>query len=259
MDNYIPLKQIPHMWNLSEGDVVLLSSDIKQLAFICLENEGDFDIDIFLDEVLEVIGKEGTLLLPVYNWEFCHGIPFNYKKTKGMTGSLGNLALKRTDCKRTQHALYSFAVIGKDKDYLCSLENITSFGADSPFAYFHRNNAKNVMIDVDYTHCFTYVHYVEEGLGLNSYRFQKSFTSEYINSDGYTELKTYSMLVRNLALYQKTDFEPLGDILEQNGVSCVYVINGIKYRVVDMAQSTSFIEEDILHNNSRRLCTYIGQ
>ena len=115
----IPYLELARNLKISSGSTVFISSDISRLAFEALENNIDFNVNEFIDIIQDKIGNEGTLLFPVYNWDFCHGIPFNYNKTVGKTGLLGNAALKREDFKRTKNALYSFAVWGKDKDYLC--------------------------------------------------------------------------------------------------------------------------------------------
>ena len=78
---YISYLDLPKHWGLHLGDSVLLTSDIMQLMFTAMRNGERFDRDAFLNAILEVIGKEGTLLIPTFNWDFCHGIPFDYHKT----------------------------------------------------------------------------------------------------------------------------------------------------------------------------------
>ena len=60
-----------------------------------------------------------------------------------MAGSMGSFALKRKDFRRTKNPIYSFAVTGKDKDYLCNLNHNNCFDFDSPFGYLIKNHAKN--------------------------------------------------------------------------------------------------------------------
>ena len=163
---YISYLELPKHWGLKQGDVVLLTSDIMQLMFTAVRNGERFDRDAFLDAILDVIGQEGTLLIPTFNWDFCHGVPFDYQKTPCKTGALGGFALGRADFRRTQHPLYSFAVAGKDQQLLCDMQNTSSFGADSPFGYLERCHAKNVIIGIHYTDCFTFVHHCEEVCGL---------------------------------------------------------------------------------------------
>ena len=169
---YISYLELPKHWGLASGDSVLLSSDIMQLTFTTIRNGERFDRDKFLEAILDTIGPEGTLLIPTFNWDFCHGETFDYKTTPCKTGTLGTIALKNPAFRRTQHPLYSFAVAGRDQQLLCAMQNTSSFGADSPFGYLERCHGKNVLIDLHYTDCFTFVHYMEEQCGVNTYRFQ---------------------------------------------------------------------------------------
>ena len=175
------------------------------------------------------------------------------------TGSLGTVALKRNDFKRTKHPIYSFAVWGKDKDKLCNLENVSSFGADSPFAYLKENNALNIFIDVDYNNSFTYVHFVEEQSGVVKYRYQKMFTAPYIDEDGQNHNSRYSMFVRDLNLDVENTINNIGLILEKNAVAKRTTVDTIPIAFLRMGDAYPIIEDDIIHNKSRNICTYIGQ
>lgn len=253
---YISYLDLPKHWGLEKGDRVLLTSDIMQLMFTAVRNGERFDRDAFLDAVLGVIGPEGTLLIPTFNWDFCHGVPFDYHKTPCKTGALGGHALRRPDFRRTQHPLYSFAVAGKDQELLCAMQNITSFGEDSPFGYLEANHGKNVIIGIHYTDCFTFVHYCEEVCGVNTYRFQKTFTGQYIDAEGHESTRSYSMLVRSYELYLETDLTLIGEKMEQAGAARLFTLNDIPYRVVDLAAAAPVIKDDILHNNSFGICKH---
>lgn len=257
--DYISYLDIPTKWGIKKGDVVLLSSDVVRMGFVAMRNHEKFNIDAFIDKVLEVIGGEGTLLLPTYNWDFCRGIPFDYCKTACKTGSLGTAALKRADFRRTKHPIYSFAVAGKYSELLCSMDNKSSFGADSPFSFLEMMKAKNVIIDVNLTDCFTYVHYIEERAGVNNYRYPKNFSAGYIDEKGDETSRTYSMLVRDLNDYYATDFEPLEETLREKYIMKVIDINGVIYRVVNLFDASEIIMDDIRNNASRKLCKHKWQ
>lgn len=142
----------------------------------------------FLDDIIDELKSAvclGTLLFPTFNWDYCKGIPFNIGRTKCRTGALGAAALKRSDFERTQHPIYSFAVWGRDKAYLCGLRNTTSFGWDSPFAVVD----KMLAINVGAQHSLTFAHHVEQILEA-PWRFEKDFGgySQYVRKEG---IKTY--------------------------------------------------------------------
>ena len=122
------VEEIIEAFEIKKGDVVFISSDILRMLCLGIELNCPVDLNHFIDLLTDKIGPTGTLLFPTYNWDFCKGKTFDYYKTPSKTGSLGNVALKHAGFKRTRHPIYSFAVWGKDQDYLCSLKNVHSFG-----------------------------------------------------------------------------------------------------------------------------------
>ena len=230
MAEYISYQKLPSILKIEKGDVILLTSDIT---------------DLFL-------------LIPTYNWGFCQGKAFDYKKTPSKTGAIGNAALRRKDFTRTKHPIYSFAVWGKDAVKLAEMDNIESFGPDSPFAYLEQVDAKNVFIGASLRNSFTYIHYIEQKLKA-PYRFSKVFRSHYIDQDKVDTVRDYSMYVRDLDLDVVCAPNPFVDILYANQVVQHGLINGVPYEVIRFSEVTPYIQNDILYNRSKNLCKYKGQ
>ena len=67
---------------IKKNDFIFLVSDITKLMLYFKKKKIIFDINFFLETILDVIGKNGTLVLPTYNWDFCKGINFDYIKTQ---------------------------------------------------------------------------------------------------------------------------------------------------------------------------------
>ena len=258
MAEYISYQKLPSILKIEKGDVILLTSDITDLFLQCQENGEIMDVNILLDNFQEAIGEEGTLLIPTYNWGFCQGKAFDYKKTPSKTGAIGNAALRRKDFTRTKHPIYSFAVWGKDAVKLAEMDNIESFGPDSPFAYLEQVDAKNVFIGASLRNSFTYIHYIEQKLKA-PYRFSKVFRSHYIDQDKVDTVRDYSMYVRNLDLDVVCAPNPFVDILYANQVVQHGLINGVPYEVIRFSEVTPYIQNDILYNRSKNLCKYKGQ
>lgn len=254
---FISYKHIASKLNIQKGDIVMVSSDIKRLIWTTTEHGEKFDIDVFIDTLITEIGDNGTLLFPTYNWDFCRGIAFDYCKTPPHNvGSLGKAALKRGDFRRTQHPIYSFAVWGKDKEHLYNMNNIGSFGVDSPFAYLHKY-AKALQMDVPLKQCFTFAHYVEEQVGV-PYRFLKTFTAPYIDAHGNSNIRSYNMYVRYLDMNVKIVIDPIEDELTEAGIIQRQTINGIPFTTLMFSDFYKAAKQDILENNARKLSTYDG-
>ena len=72
---------------VSKGDIVYIASDITLLLKIARQNYGvksKADIHAFMDRLTNVfqdsVGEKGTLLFPVFTWEFCRGNIFDINK-----------------------------------------------------------------------------------------------------------------------------------------------------------------------------------
>lgn len=259
MGKYISIAEIPKYLEIRQGEVVLVSSDLRRLLLTGMSQGDSTDLNGFLEGLMDAVGAEGTILIPTYNWDFCKGKTFDYRTTPCKTGSLGKIALKRADFIRTKHPIYSFAVWGKDADRLYRMENKDSFGQDSPFAYLKEKGAKNLFIDVTYQNSFTYVHYVEEWEGNVPYRYCKDFTAGYIDGQGEESVRTYSMFVRNLDKDVQVTINPMESVFVEKQAVKRYTINDVSFRMLDLGKAYQLIKEDIVSNKSRRLCSYIGQ
>ena len=111
MEHYISYyKIIDELKEICRGDIVYVVSDILALSVKARENKERMDLNRFIDSIIDKVGKEGTILIPTFNWDFCKGETFDIRKTVSRTGALGNAALKRPDFKRSKHPLYSFMI-----------------------------------------------------------------------------------------------------------------------------------------------------
>lgn len=258
MENYISYKEILNCFDINKGDVVFVGSDMTHLAMEAARHGERMDLNAFIDSFINQIGPQGTLLFPTFHWGFCSGETFDYANTPSLTGALTVAALKRNDFVRTKHPIYSFAVWGKDQDFLYNLENKSSFGEDSPFAYLHRNHAKMLIIGLDYQHSFTFVHYVEEQERVN-YRYMKNFTGKYIDKQGLANMRTYSMYVRDLTKGVVTQVNPMGEILERSGIATYNTINHVPFRLIYLTKAYQAIVDDIRRNQAKNLFQFAGE
>jgi len=237
---------------IREKDFIFLVSDITKLMFYFKKKNINFDINCFLDSILEAIGSDGTLVLPTYNWDFCKGVNFDYNKTQSVTGVLGKVALKRDDFIRTTNPIYSFAVAGKEKDELYNLKHSSCFGEDSPFSYFHKNNIKYLSIGVDYKFLgFTPVHYVEEKVGV-SYRYFKNFKGKYIDKNGEQKDVTYKFYVKDLSKVSMTGIKAETDLqLISIGAMKKYYFCEENFMTIYLGPALDHMIQDTTINNEK--------
>lgn len=256
--DYLSYACIPDKLDISSGDIVLLSSDISRIAYDALENGEVFDAGVFLKGITDRLGENGTLLLPVYNWGFCSGKVFDYKRTGGKTGFLGNAALKISGFVRTRHPIYSFAVWGKDRDYLFNIDTRACFGDGTVFDYLYKNHAKNIAINVPFNDHYTFCHHVEQILQV-PYRYNKYFKSRYIDENGVEETRKYMMNVKKMELNVGNDAEMLYKEFIKQGAAYERSIGDITVSYIDIHKSYEIIRWDIEENNAGLQSQYKGQ
>ena len=132
------------------------------------------------------------------------------------------------------------------------MDNIESFGPDSPFAYLEQVDAKNVFIGASLRNSFTYIHYIEQKLGAK-YRYSKMFKSHYIDQNKVDTVKEYAMYVRDLDLGVVCAPDPFVDTLYANHVVLHGLINGVPYEVIRFSEVTPYIQNDILYNSVKSI------
>lgn len=259
MSEYIPLRELAKHLGLKKGDNVYVTSDVKELLYNIMQHDDETDLNILIDGIIDIIGPDASLVFPTFNWAFCKGETFDYYKTPCKTGSLGKIAMKRKDFKRTQHPIYSFVVWGKAQDEMCAMTNKSSFGNDSPFAYMVEHGFRNLFIDKDLQHSFVFVHYVEQSVGYLHYRYLKDFTADYIDADGNVSKRTYDMNVRDLDMDVENVIYAFEDEFIEKGIMQRFYVNDLEMKIIELKDAYPIIAEDVRHNRSRRICSYIGQ
>lgn len=247
---------------VQRGDVIEVSSDVRAMVMRMRQEEKRKGITPksfggYMDEIIDalqaLVSSEGTLLFPTYTWAFCKGEAWDYEHTLGETGILSNHVLRREDFTRTKHPLYSFAVWGKDRDFLVALENKDSFGPDSPFAYLHEKGRFNISLGAP--SFFTFTHYVEQCCHVD-YRYKKNFTAPY-TVHGKTEQRTYSMTVRVLEPREACSIPAeSADLLHGWGMQ-EETVDGILLRAIDFKKAYNRISWDIQSNGAKHIMRWL--
>ena len=219
MDKTKIIKNWTQMWQqagIRPGDLVLIHSSIsrtlKTAKLACAEI-GPSDL---LQSFIDSVSPDGTVLFPLFNFDFTKGTPFDIRTTPSHMGSLTECARIHPQAIRTQHPLYSFAVIGPKQNLFQSLKNKSGYGADSPFALLRELNGKIAILDLDDQNSMTFYHHVEE-MEKIKYRYFKHFTAPYTDLSGATSTQTFSLFVRDIENGVKTDVNRMGELLWEKG------------------------------------------
>ena len=143
--------------------------------------------DIFFNLLLNQIGKNGTLVIPTYNYDFTKGKTFDQKKSFSQVGNFGNHLLKKYYRKRTSNPIFSHLVFGKYYQKLMNIKNCELFGDKSFFSYLEKLDFRII--------CFccspasiTFNHYIENKMKVN-YRFKKKFEGYLKNKENIKKIE----------------------------------------------------------------------
>ena len=154
-------------------------------------------------------------LLPLFNFDFTRGAPFDIRSTPSQMGALTERGRFHFGAARTGHAIYSFAAIGTLASRFDGLVNHFSYGPDSPFQMLRDLGGKIAVLDLPDQNSMTFYHHVEETLQA-PYRFHKKFHGEWIGWNGATDERNFDIYVRGDGVL--THVDPMGELLWRLGL-----------------------------------------
>ena len=196
---------------VDSGDTLLVHSSYKSFGGV------DGGPQTVIDALLDVLGADGTLVMPTFNFDFCKGADWDVRETPSQMGFMTNLVRQDARATRVFHPIYSFAVIGKHAQAFGALRDKSSYGANSAFAKLRELDGKIMVVGLSYNDSMTFFHHVEEMEGVD-YRYLKDFTGNITDWEGNTSVDTYQMLVRDLDMGVQTMVDPMGYRLEEEGI-----------------------------------------
>ena len=242
---------------IKKGDCVYVISDMLELAKVARNQGKKLVLDDLIEALQELVGEEGTLLFPTFNWDFCKGVGFDCRRTPVRTGALSKAALERKDFARTAHPIYSFAVWGAHKSELLMNDSRDSFGPGTIFEKMFQWDARALVIGLAALKGNTYIHHVEQTVGV-PYRYNKEFTADYTDEAGVCEIRTYRMYVRDLDMDPRhiDGFRPLEEKMCKEGLIRTAFYETVPCYLVRLADLDRAVREDIMENDSKNMYIY---
>lgn len=214
------LEDLKRRWlgaGIAPGDTVLVHSNIKRTLVEFRRAGHSISPEDILQSFLDAVGAEGTLLLPLFNFDFTSGAPFDIRTTPSHMGALTEAGRLHKDAVRTGHPIYSFAAIGAKSGLFENVDNESGYSEESPFGILKNLDGKIAVLDLEDQHSMTFYHHVEEVKQVD-YRYFKTFTADYTDRHGTTGKRPYRLYVRNLEQGVLTDVNPAGELLWEHGL-----------------------------------------
>lgn len=177
---------------IKKGDAIIVHSDAMILAQF--ENfKEKIDFNNFFQNIINYIGKEGTLIIPTFTYSATKEEIYEPLKSESKVGLLSNEFLKFKNISRTSHPIFSFAIIGYYKNKILKHNNFSCFGIDSIFSLFHKISSKILCLGCSSKNSITFMHHIEE-IALVPYRKYIYFKGEISNERNniFVECKYYA-------------------------------------------------------------------
>jgi aminoglycoside 3-N-acetyltransferase len=164
-------------------------------------------LKMYLDAIQEVIGADGTLIVPTFNFAFARGESFDPNSTpsQGM-GAFSELVRQLPEAQRTTHPLQSIAVVGRYAYDLSSRDTASAFDPGSAFERMLKLDFKLLLLGAD-SRAVAMFHYCEQRANV-PYRYWKDFTGP-VNTPSGWQTRTYRMFVRDLDLNPQLTLDPV--------------------------------------------------
>ena len=196
-----------------QGVTLLVHSSYKSFG----EVDGGPETVVRALEAVLGTDKDGTLIMPTFNFDFNKGVPWDVRKTRSKMGALTEIVRMDPRSKRVFHPFYSFAILGKHAEMLGSLRYKSAYERNSVFGKLRDLDGKIMVIGLSYNNSMTFFHHIEQMEGVD-YRFLKQFTGEVTDENGNTYTDTFEMLVRDIDKGVLTMVDPMGALMEEHGV-----------------------------------------
>ncbi len=238
---------------VNQGDVLLVHSNLRRIIKRYRKKGKAITPQIILESFLNAVGSSGTLILPLFNFDFTKGVLFDIRHTPSQMGALAEAGRLYRGAVRTAHPIYSFAVIGAKAENFKGVDNFSGYGADSPFAILRELDGTIAVLDLPDQNSMTFYHYVEE-MHKVPYRYMKPFTGQYTDEEGKTEIRTYGLFVRDIEKNVLTYVNPTGELLWENGLYTGFKpYEGLGLRVISSRSMYDFVSNIIESGKARGL------
>ena len=179
--------------NINNSDNILLhSNSAGLLQYSKSYGKKNQLFNNFFNSLLSRLGKNGTLVVPTYNYDFAKGKQYDYDKKNSQVGDLSNFFLKKKGVKRSYEPIFSHAIKGKLVNKMLKSNINNCFGKNSIFEKFKLYNFK-IFGFCCLLNSMTFLHYIENEMKVK-YRFNKKFRSIYIK-DGKSKTFTLKYFV----------------------------------------------------------------
>jgi aminoglycoside 3-N-acetyltransferase len=193
-------------------------------------------IEIYLSALQEVIGAEGTIAVPTFNFSFANGEDYDPATSPSVgMGTFSEFIRQHPDALRTTHPMQSFAVMGKWSPELAACDTPSAFDDGSAVDRMMNMGFKLLLLGTD-IQASAIIHYSEQRAEV-PYRFWKDFTGRVKRGEAW-EQATYRMFVRDIDIDARLIIYPIQDAMEKKGQ---WVTQPLNYGTISLCSLKDFV------------------
>lgn len=227
------------------GDVVFSHSNV---GYFGLPEEGrgsDAVCATILGAIQDVLGDDGTLVVPTFSYSFCKGEQFDPNETPSTCGAFTEYVRRQPAAIRSLDPIFSVAALGARAAELVADVSADCFGAGTFWARFL--TANGVICNLNFDAGSTFIHHVERCLRV-PYRFDKLFTGIFC-VDGREERGAAVFFCRDGSNPDTIPaFEPFDALAREQGIARSAKVGRGAVVALRARETYRLIEEQLLED-----------
>ncbi|EAK6286489.1 aminoglycoside N(3)-acetyltransferase [Campylobacter lari] len=221
--------------DIKKGDILCVHTELFNFGRPLLPRN-EF-LQTILDCFFEVIGKEGTLIIPTFTYSFCKNEVYDKLNSPTKMGALNEYFRRWGGVKRTNDPIFSFAIKGA-KEELFLKDTTSCFGENCVYETLRKNNGK-IMLFGTYLIGYTFTHYIEE-VAKVPYRYFKNFKGILIDENNIKHNTNIDYYVRYIDKNSSISKQQQINILKEN--NNFNIINFAGSHIVSLESKRYFLD-----------------
>ena len=226
---------------IKKGDIVFSHSHIGFFGIPEGEKSEANAFRTILDAFIDVIGEEGTLIVPTFTYSFPQKKVFDPAESPSDCGIFTEKLRRLPEAYRSLDPCVSVAAIGRYAKNLTEGVPENAYGENSFFDRFYK--AGGVICNMNFDAGSTLIHYAERILNV-PYRFDKTFDG-IIRENGVERAARSTIWVRQLVPGTEAKMEPFSALAKERGLFNVAKIGRGAVGMITAADTVSLVAETL--------------
>ncbi|NJO67748.1 MAG: AAC(3) family N-acetyltransferase [Rhodospirillales bacterium] len=166
---------------IEPGDLVYLQLDDCSNAQL-QSLFGSSRCERLIDAICDLLGEEGTLVMPTFTYSFSRGEIFDLQCSASAMGPASEAFRCRPEVRRSANPMFSVAARGRHAAAFAEADADDCFGVDTAFGVLHALNGTILNLGANFSR-LAFIHYVEQTAEVD-YRVFRQFSGIVEEADG---------------------------------------------------------------------------